>query len=97
MRQDNGVQIRVSSAPTDPSLEHRQMNESQRIQSGSGRGSHQPMTCQIARRYLCEGGDNESRNSEADLQKCVVIRLPDGNQNRGAEQPRDGGATPHRV
>ena len=78
-------------------LEHRQMNESQRIQSGSGRGSHQPMTCQIARRYLCEGGDNESRNSEADLQKCVVIRLPDGNQNRGAEQPRDGGSAPHRV
>ena len=78
-------------------LEHRSMDEIQRRQSGSGRGNHQPMTCQVARRYLCEGGDNESRNSAADLQKCIVIRLPDGNQNRGAEQPRDGGAGPHRV
>ena len=69
------------------------MSESQRIQSGSGRGGHAPMTCQIARRYLCEGGDNESRNSAVDLQKCVVIRPPE----RNAEQPRNREAAPRRF
>ena len=69
-------------------LEHRGMDEIQRRQSGSGRGNHQPMTCQVARRYLCEGGDHESRHVAADLQKCIVIRVP---------APRDVGAPPPRV
>tara|TARA_B100000767_G_scaffold122204_1_gene116424 strand:+ start:1502 stop:3169 length:1668 start_codon:yes stop_codon:yes gene_type:complete len=74
-------------------LEQRQMNEAQRFQSGSGRGDHMPQTCQIARRYLCEGGDHESRPFASELQKCIIIRVPDNHR----ERPRDGGQAPPRV
>lgn len=50
--------------------------------SGSGEGGHIPRTCRVFKRFLAEGGDNQTAGMRQQLQQCLMFIPP--RENRGS-------------